>query len=63
MRPFGLPPEIGDRIQLGETLRFNIDILYRVRGDDLSPLLDLVDEMADYLDSCIKDYAASLSVA
>lgn len=63
LRPFGLPPEIGGTVQLGETLSFNIDIPYRVEGDDLSPLLAFVDHMAGYLEDCVEEYARALSAS
>jgi hypothetical protein len=49
LRPFALPPVAGERVQLGESLRFHIDLFLPGAGSDLGPHLDTVNGIADDL--------------
>lgn len=56
LRPFALPPVAGHTVQLGHTLRFHIDLFCIAKGDDLSPVLAAVQELADDLTSSMQMY-------
>jgi hypothetical protein len=56
LRPFGLPPIAGKTVQLGHTLRFHIDLFCVAKGDDLSPVLALVQKLADDLVDTMRMY-------
>ncbi|WP_406698502.1 hypothetical protein V5E97_06430 [Singulisphaera sp. Ch08] len=60
IRPFALPPEHGEQTQLGETLRWHIDLFCPDTGDDLSPQLARVAELAKGLELAIRLYGSRL---
>lgn len=60
LRPFALPPVVGQTVQLGHTLRFHIDLFCIARGDDLAPVLATVQKLADDLRDTIKIYQSVL---
>jgi hypothetical protein len=49
LRPFAVPPVAGERVQLGESLRFHIDLFLPGAGSDLGPHLNKVRGIADDL--------------
>lgn len=49
-RPIASPPVIGDDIQLGKTLSFQIELLFEAEGDDLSGVLAEIKNLAGRLD-------------
>lgn len=42
LRSFALPPKIGDRFQIGETLKFHIDYFIEDAPQSLQPILDKI---------------------
>jgi hypothetical protein len=56
LRPFALPPVAGDQVQLGDTLRFHLDIFCPKVDEDLAPTLARVRELADGLKLAIELY-------
>lgn len=56
MRPMALPPRAYD-VQLGRTLKFIIDHLVVCPDDDLTPVLDEIQDRGEYLSRAIDDYA------
>ena len=42
LRSFALPPKIGDRFQIGETLKFHIDYFIEDAPESLQPILDKI---------------------
>src|SRR4051794_32915047 len=61
LRPFALPPVVGQAVQLGHTLRFHIDLFCIARGDDLVPLLAAVQGLANDLTYTMKMYQSVLT--
>jgi hypothetical protein len=61
LRPFALPPEVQGRIQLGHTLRWQIDLFCASASNDLSPQLEQVEGMAHALEIAIQVYAQALA--
>jgi len=61
LRPFALPPEAAGQIQLGHTLRWQIDLFCPGTTADLSPQLQQVAEIASTLESAIQIYGNALS--
>ncbi len=49
LSPFALPPKAGPLIQLGQSLRFHIDLFCQDVGDDLGSVLAMVLRMATFL--------------
>jgi hypothetical protein len=49
LRPNALPPETALGVQFGRTLKFSIDHFAVVKGDDLTPLLASIKQLADSL--------------
>jgi hypothetical protein len=60
LRPFALPPIAGKNLQLGQTLRFHIDLFGLAKGDDLTPVLTAVQKLADDLKDTMKMYESVL---
>jgi hypothetical protein len=60
LRPFALPPVAGEQVQLGETLRFHIDLFLPDRGRDLGPHLDKVSSIAKDLQRASELYDGML---
>ena len=56
LRPFGLPPQAGDLIQLGHTLRFHMDLFCASDGDNLEPVLAAVESVGRDLNLAIDLY-------
>ena len=56
LRPFALPPMVGERVQLGETLQWQIDLFCPGTGDDLSPQLARVAKIAESLEIAFRLY-------
>lgn len=56
LRPFALPPMVGEQVQLGETLQWHIDLFCPGTGDDLSPQLARVARIADALELSLRLY-------
>lgn len=56
LRPFALPPKVGEQIQLGNTLRFHIDLFLPNTSEDLEPVLLKIAELAQFLNLCINLY-------
>lgn len=61
MRPFALPPEVPGHIQLGHTLRWQIDLFCANASHDLTPQLKQVESMAHALEVAIQVYAQALA--
>lgn len=61
LRPFALPPEGPDGVQLGHTLRWHIDLFCAGTGNDLAPQFALVDGIASDLEMAIKVYGAAIA--
>jgi hypothetical protein len=61
LRPFALPPVVGETVQLGHTLRFHIDLFCIAKGDDLAPVLATVQRLADDLRDTMKMYQSVLT--
>jgi len=47
--PFALPPKAGPIVQLGQSLRFHIDLFCQDVGDDLNPVFEMVQRMGTFL--------------
>jgi len=60
LRPFALPPVVGQNIQFGHTLRFHIDLFCIAKGDDLAPVLATVQMLADDLKDTMEMYESVL---
>lgn len=60
LRPFARPPQVGESVQLGHSLRFSIDLFCQDMGDDLSPVFIIVDSMTKFLDLAINLYSSLL---
>ena len=56
LRPFALPPQIGESVQLGNTLRWHIDLFCSNVTEDLSPQLAQVHELANGLRMAVDIY-------
>lgn len=56
LRSFSLPPKIGDRFQIGETLKFHIDYFIEDAPESLQPILDKVLNLNKALELFIKLY-------
>lgn len=56
LRPFALPPQIGELVQLGHTLRWHIDLFCSNVTEDLAPQLSQVQEIANGLRLAIEIY-------
>ena len=56
MRPMALPPKAYE-VQLGSTLKFIIDHFLTSPGEDLSPILQMIQEQAKWLNDNIDHYA------
>jgi hypothetical protein len=59
LRPVGLPPIVRDRVQLGHTLKFLIDVFVTLE-DDVRPALAKLEELAGYVEKYVQLYAAAL---
>jgi hypothetical protein len=62
LRPYALPPQAGDNIQLGHTLRWHIDLFCPNSGADLSPELAHIQEIASLLKTAVGIYGELLRV-
>jgi hypothetical protein len=60
MRPKALPPTTHDSVQLGKTLRFQIDLFWEKAGKDLTPALRVIKELAKNLSHTIDLYDLAL---
>jgi hypothetical protein len=60
MRPKALPPTTHDSVQLGKTLRFQIDLFWEKAGKDLKPILLKIGELAKSLCNTIEVYDLGL---
>jgi hypothetical protein len=56
LRPFALPPMVGDEVQLGGTLKWHIDLFCPDTGEDLSPQLAKIDRIANGLELAVRLY-------
>ncbi len=56
LRPVGLPPTMGDQVQLGSCLRFHIDIFRMEETEDIAPHLAKMASLAQSLDQTIDLY-------
>ena len=61
LRPFALPPIVGQTVQLGHTLRFHIELFCTVDGDNLSPALATIQALADSLSEMLLIYQGVLA--
>jgi hypothetical protein len=59
MRPMALPP-VGYEVQLGTTLKFIMDHFVVCPKGDLAPALAMMQERANFLNTCIDTYAEVL---
>jgi hypothetical protein len=59
LRAFGLPPQVGDQVQLGKTLGFQIDLFFP-EAPPLEAALQKVDALADGLEGAWKLYGPLL---
>jgi len=62
LRPYALPPQVGQNIQLGHTLRWHIDLFCPNSGADLSPELAQIHEIATTLSAAVDIYGPLLRV-
>jgi hypothetical protein len=60
LRPFALPPQIGENRQLGQTLKFQIDYFIADAPETLEPILDLISKLNKSLVLFIKLYGIPL---
>lgn len=60
LRPKALPPTTPDSVQLGSTLRFQIDLFWPRAGRDLAPALERIQELADGLTLATELYDKAL---
>jgi hypothetical protein len=60
LRPFALPPQGPSGTQLGETLRFDIDLFWLDAGEELAPILARVKSIASDLVTATAMYEAAL---
>lgn len=60
LRPIGLPPIAQGRVQLGQTLRFVLDIFVLLDGS-AAPALDKLAELTVYFDKYVELYGDALS--
>jgi hypothetical protein len=56
LRPFALPPMVGEQVQLGGTLKWHIDVFCPDTGADLSPQLAKLDRIASELELAVGVY-------
>lgn len=56
LRPFALPPEAAGQVQLGSSLRWQIDLFFQNVTDDLSLQLAQIDQMSQTLETAIEIY-------
>ena len=61
LRPYALPPRVGETVQLGHTLRFHIDIFLPDATSELAPILAKIAHLAGFLNLSLKLYAAELN--
>ena len=54
LRPFALPPQIGEKRQLGQTLKFQIDYFISDAPETLEPILELISKLNKALTLFIK---------
>lgn len=57
IRPFGLPPQTPEGIQLGKTLKFCIDYFMEEESDSLQPILDKISNLNASLEHAIRTYS------
>ena len=62
LRPFGLPPIAGDRIQLGNSLRFHLDLFCPNSSGALQPILAKVEQIERTLKMAIEIYRSAIYV-
>jgi hypothetical protein len=60
LRPYALPPQVGEKVQLGHTLRWHIDLFCPNSGADLSPELAQIQEIASTLKAAVDVHGALL---
>lgn len=60
LRPFALPPTVGERVQLGRTLRFHLDYFFLDTPGEIDSILQALDGLAADLASAIDLYEGSL---
>jgi hypothetical protein len=56
LHPLAFPPAAGTQIQLGTTLRWQIDLFCLGTGADLSPQLATVESIAEALEAALRVY-------
>jgi len=56
LRPFALPPEAAGQVQLGNSLRWQVDLFLADVTSDLSPQLEHVDQLSRALEAAIRVY-------
>ncbi|MGV3720539.1 MAG: hypothetical protein ACO1SX_06475 [Actinomycetota bacterium] len=56
LRPLAFPPMVGGHVQLGDTLRWQIDLFCPDTGDDLAPQLAEVARLAEALELAVRLY-------
>ena len=56
LRPFALPPMYGEQVQLGQTLKWHIDLFCPDTGEDLSPQFVKIDGIAAGLELAVRLY-------
>ena len=56
LRPFALPPQIGETVQLGQTLRWHLDLFCANVSEDLTPQFAQVQDIAKGLELAMKIY-------
>lgn len=60
LRPFGLPPIAEAETQLGNTLRFHLDLFCLNSNDGLEPILAKVKEIGQCLKTAIEIYRSAI---
>ena len=55
IRSIGLPPEMGDTIQLGQTLRFWLEAYITTEEEDIQQVLEKIGKLAKHLRSSVED--------
>lgn len=59
VRSIGLPPMVGTKIQLGNTLRFSIDMFVETKDPDIEQVLSQIEVYAESLASSYDVYSAA----
>ena len=56
LRPYALPPEAAGQVQLGNSLRWQIDLFFSEVTSDLSRQFEKIDQMSNAIEAAIRVY-------